>query len=136
MDRMKGMMWAAVVLAVSSLSAAPASGQQDGLTEAFGGCMDASGGVTFAMIDCISAEYERQDERLNQLYQTLMSSLDYERRETLRAAQRAWIEFRDANCDFYFDPQGGTSARLAANSCIMSETAERADELVSFTRAY
>ena len=88
------------------------------------------------MIECISAEYERQDERLNQLYQTLMTSLDYERRETLRAAQRAWIEFRDANCDFYFDPQGGTAARLAANGCIMSETAERADELVSFTNAY
>ena len=136
MVRMKGMLSASVVLAASSLLAAPASGQDDGLTAAFGGCMDASGGVTFVMIDCISAEYERQDERLNQLYQTLMNGLDYERRETLRSAQRAWIEFRDTNCDFYFDPQGGTASRLAANSCIMSETAERAAELEMFTKAY
>ena len=32
----------------------------------------------------------------------------------LLEAQRAWIKFRDTNCDFYYDPDGGTMARVRA----------------------
>ena len=49
--------------------------------------------------------------------------------DTLLAAQRAWITYRDANCSFYFDPDGGTIARVNSNSCFMSATATRAKEL-------
>lgn len=137
MVRMKGMVTAAVVLAgVTTLAAAPASAQDDGLTAEYGACMDASGGVTFDMIDCITAEHERQDARLNRAYKKVMAGLSDDRKDALRAAQRAWITFRDANCDFHFDPEGGTWARVEANSCMMSETAERATELEQFAEVY
>jgi len=50
----------------------------------------------------------------------------------LQEAQRAWIKYRDTNCDFYYDPDGGTLARVNANSCMMTSTADRARELESF----
>lgn len=137
MMRMKGVLTAAALLAgTMSLPAAPASARDDGLTAEFGACMDASGGVTFDMIDCMSAEHERQDARLNQAYKAVMAGLGDDRKDALRAAQRAWIQFRDANCDFHYDPQGGTLARVEANSCMMSETAERAGELERIAEVY
>jgi uncharacterized protein YecT (DUF1311 family) len=38
-------------------------------------CLDKAGGVTSAMIDCITAELYHQDDRLNENYKKLMSTL-------------------------------------------------------------
>ncbi|MGS2742559.1 lysozyme inhibitor LprI family protein [Halomonas sp. LS-001] len=84
---------------------------------------------TLDIVTCISNEYERQDQRLNNNYQQLRSQLSSERREQLLTAQRAWITYKEANCSFYADPEGGTMARINANSCLLSETTKRADEL-------
>ena len=100
-----------------------------GLTKQYSVCMDKSDGVTSNMIDCIVDETNRQDVRLNKVYKAFMAELSAERRKQLQTAQRAWITYRDANCNFYFDPDGGTIARVNSNSCFMSETATRAKEL-------
>ena len=81
------------------------------------------------MLDCISAELTRQDARLNENYKRLMSKLSAKRKEGLLEAQRAWIKFRDTNCSFYYDPEGGSAAHLASNGCILKATADRATEL-------
>ena len=52
-----------------------------------------------------------------------------ERKNALVEAQRAWIKFRDANCGFYADPEGGSAARMIANECFLNATADRAKEL-------
>jgi len=96
-------------------------------------CIDKSNGVTSEMLDWISAELMRQDARLNENYKRLMSKLSAKRKEGLREAQRAWVKFRDANCGFYYDPDGGSAARLASNNCILSATANRATELKELT---
>ena len=103
--------------------------QNDGLSRQFTTCMDRSGGVTMDIIECISAEAQRQDDQLNQAYQALRADLSPERKKQLLEAQRAWIKFRDTNCDFYYDPDGGTLARVMANDCVMQMTAKRAREL-------
>jgi uncharacterized protein YecT (DUF1311 family) len=74
-------------------------------------CMDKSGGGTAEMIECASDEKARQDARLNEIYKKLMSKLPAKRKKELLEAQRAWIKFRDANCSFYHDPEGGTAAQ-------------------------
>lgn len=84
---------------------------------------------TLDIITCISNEYERQDQRLNDNYQQLRSQLSSERRDQLLTAQRAWITYKEANCGFYADPEGGKMARINANSCLLSEASKRADEL-------
>ena len=99
------------------------------LSAEYSACLDKAGGVTFDMIDCIAAETGRQDERLNNNYKRLMSKLSSDRKKALLEAERAWITFRDANCQFYGDPQRGTSARLSANECVLNATAQRANEL-------
>jgi uncharacterized protein YecT (DUF1311 family) len=92
-------------------------------------CLDKANGVTFSMIDCIVAETSRQDNQLNDNYKRLISKISPKRKEALLSAQRAWIRFRDANCNFYGDPEGGTSARLSADECLLNATADRAQEL-------
>jgi len=82
-------------------------------SKAYAACMDQSGGVTSAMEDCISEEFELQDRRLNRSYKALMASIP-ERRPELRDAQRKWIAFRDANCGFYYDAEDGSATRLVS----------------------
>jgi uncharacterized protein YecT (DUF1311 family) len=105
-----------------------------GLSKRFSRCMDSAGGTTSGMVDCISTEAKQQDVRLNKAYKELMATLSPERKKQLQEAQRAWIKFRDANCDFYYDPEGGSLARVSANDCMMSSTARRAKELESLNQ--
>lgn len=94
--------------------------------------MDKSGGVTVDMLDCIGTETKRQDARLNKAYKEVMPQLSPARKKELQDAQRAWIKYRDANCNFYADPDGGTIATVNSNDCFMSATASRAKELEGF----
>lgn len=109
-----------------------ASARDDGLTKQFSICMDKADGVTADMLDCIGSETKRQDTRLNKAYKEVMAQLSPARNKELQAAQRAWIKFRDANCNFYADPEGGTMATVSSNDCFMSATASRAKELENF----
>jgi uncharacterized protein YecT (DUF1311 family) len=84
------------------------------------------------MIECTTAETARRDTRLNANYKSLLATLDPDRKKALIAAEVAWLKFRDSNCDFIFDPNGGQAARMAANSCVLRMTAERALELDAF----
>lgn len=101
------------------------------MSKEYSGCIDRSNGITTEMLDCISAEFSRQDARLNENYKRLMSKLSSKRKAGLLEAQRAWIKFRDANCGFYYDPEGSSAAHLASNSCMLNATADRATELKS-----
>lgn len=104
----------------------------DGLSQVFSTCMDQSDGSTPSMIECMGAETERQDVRLNKAYKDIMAGLSSERQKQLQEAQRLWLKYRKANCDFYYDPDGGTIARVDANQCFMSATAARTKELEGF----
>jgi len=123
--------WMATILIVG-WCAQGALAADTGLSKGFTVCMDNSGGVTVAMIDCIVQETTRQDQRLNKAYKSVMAQLSPERKDQLKKAQRAWIGFRDANCTFYADPDGGSLARVSANDCVLQATATRAQELESF----
>jgi len=98
----------------------------------FDTCMDKAGGVTVNMLNCIGAETQRQDKKLNTMYQNVMKSLSGENKERLKKAQQAWIKYRDANCDFYHDPDGGTMASILGANCVMDMTTQRAKELEGF----
>lgn len=115
-------------------SAGPATGiGADGLlNRQYGACMDRFSNSTNDMVRCIAGETQRQDKRLNAAYQAALQVQTPERQKQLQAAQRLWVQFRDANCGFYMDPQGGTLARLSANDCLMTSTAQRARELEGF----
>ena len=125
---------AAAATIAPDASASPATGiGPDGLlSRQYGACMDRFSNSTNDMVRCITGETQRQDKRLNAAYQAAMQVQTPERKTQLQAAQRLWVQFRDANCGFYMDPQGGTLARLSANDCLMTSTAQRARELEGF----
>ena len=106
-----------------------AAAQDIGLTKQFSNCMDKSNGVTSNMIDCMEAESKRQSGRMNRAYKELTDQVSEQRKKQLQLAQDAWVAYRDENCEFYYDPDGGTIAAVNANDCFMSATAARAKEL-------
>ncbi len=117
-----------LALAIAFVSQSVAA-QDIGLTKQFSNCMDKSNGVTSSMIDCLEAESKRQSGRLNRAYKDLTDQLSPQRQKQLQLAQNAWVTYRDENCEFYDDPEGGTMATVNANDCFMSATAARAKEL-------
>ena len=94
-------------------------------------CMEQPEGQTTAgMGACLMAETGHWDALLNQSYQEAMDRLAPEVQTALRGAQRAWISYRDAQCDLAAAMfNGGTMRSVAYAGCKMSETAERAIEL-------
>jgi uncharacterized protein YecT (DUF1311 family) len=100
-----------------------------GLTPALDACLDKAGGVTTDIVNCIGAETEIQDKRLNAAYQKALAALTSARKKELQTVQRLWLQFRDANCSFAFDPDGGTMAHVESSGCVMTMTATRAQEL-------
>lgn len=97
---------------------------------AYNKCIDTSGGGDMAMVECITEEHARWDKMLNDDYRKLMGSLDADAKAALKDAQKAWLAFREKECQFaYVSNGGGTLSRMAANDCMMQMTAERATAL-------
>ena len=85
-------------------------------------------GNTYQMVECLKAKTAAWDKRLNAAYQKAVQDAQPAQREPLRAAQRLWIQYRDANC-LYYGMGEGTIARLDAGECMRSMTELRAKEL-------
>ena len=119
----------AVIMLVVLNAVSAVWAEESRFSSEFDQCMDRSGGATFDMIECMTAEHEKQDVKLNAAYKKLMNAESEERKKKLREAQRAWIKFRDAYGDFIYDPDGGTLARVEANYWNLEATAEQAKRL-------
>ncbi len=98
---------------------------------------------TLGMSMCNMDEYAAWDILLNDEYQRTVEHFtewdaddkDYnpefaKRVESLRAAQRAWIEFRDAECELAYAIWGmGSHRNIAASACFIDVTADRTVDL-------
>ena len=100
--------------------------------KAFGG--DAARPITpMAADDDLAGERDRQDARLNTIYEQLIGQLQGERRERIVAAQRAWIQLQEKDDAFeasLLDGLGPTGHRQKLENKA-SATAQRSDLLVS-----
>jgi uncharacterized protein YecT (DUF1311 family) len=85
-------------------------------------------GNTFEMVECLKAKTAHWDRRMGVAYQQAIKDTPSRQREQLRAAQRLWIQYRDANC-LYYGLGEGTIAGLDAGECMRSMTETRAKEL-------
>jgi uncharacterized protein YecT (DUF1311 family) len=103
--------------------------EQPEFSPAYAQCLDKAGAVDPAVLECMSAEWAVQDRRLNASYKAIVAKLSPERKKRLQEAQRNWLKFVEANCGFYYDPDGGTSARQLANECEIRARSHRASEL-------
>lgn len=98
-------------------------------TPAYDRCMrsgDARRGVTSAILDCIGAEIDLQDRRLNTTYRTLLRRLSPQQGAALRRSERLWIAQRDARCERKSQAaEGGTLGSIIYSSCVLDETIGR-----------
>src|SRR6266481_1119775 len=83
---------------------------------------------TLEIVECVQAKTEVWDQRLNAAYKALQARIDPGQRQPLLAAQRLWVQYRDANCGFY-GSQEGTIRQVHAAECMRSMTEDRAHEL-------
>jgi uncharacterized protein YecT (DUF1311 family) len=116
----------ALTLFVASINIAQAEPQY---SETYTQCLDKAAGVTTAVIGCTDTELKAQDKKLNDNYKALKDKLKAPRQKQLQEVQRAWLKYRDSNCAFYADPDGGSMQRILAVDCVLKATAERAEEL-------
>jgi uncharacterized protein YecT (DUF1311 family) len=80
------------------------------------------------MVECLKAQTARWDKRMTTAYQQALKDAVPQQRDQLRAAQRLWIQYRDANC-LYYGLGEGTIARIDAGECMRNMTQARAKEL-------
>jgi uncharacterized protein YecT (DUF1311 family) len=85
-------------------------------------------GNTFEMVECLKAQTAQWDKRMTVAYQQALKDAVPQQRDQLRAAQRLWIQYRDANC-LYYGMGEGTIARIDAGECMRNMTQARAKEL-------
>lgn len=91
-------------------------------------CEDAV--TTIEMQECSSDSFASVDEELNAVWAEVMGSRDDAGKQSLRAAQRAWIAFRDADCAAAVEGyRGGSIASVIQRECLTARTQTRVDDL-------
>jgi uncharacterized protein YecT (DUF1311 family) len=129
-----------VLLAVAALlCSAPLAASQDGEPD-----VDCANAMTqMEMNICAHRDYEAADTDLNTAYKKSMASardMDEEFKETsehlvgavdaLKRAQRAWIGYRDGQCELAgFEARGGSMEPMLVSSCLADLTRKRTEEL-------
>lgn len=97
---------------------------------------------TMDMNDCAAIEQKAVEVRLNEVYQRVMKELDKpdeelekyaEVKKKLLEAQRAWVRFRQSDCDAqYAYYMGGSMRNLVYLGCMQSRAETRIKELEEY----
>lgn len=104
-----------------------------------------AGAVTQAELNmCTYEAWEIADGELNDAYAAAVeaarsydASYDGRAEEVLRAAQRAWVAFRDADCEAAAVAwDGGTGQPMIRNTCLEDLTLRRAEDLWGYAEAW
>ncbi|KGF70946.1 hypothetical protein LL06_02375 [Hoeflea sp. BAL378] len=109
------------------------------LAEDLPDCIDPQAQVE--MTYCAGLDYETADAELNELWPEVVAAARQDdeyvaeqaksmgvptTEEALRTAQRAWIAFRDAQCDYEaYEVFGGTAQPMVGSLCLARLTRER-----------
>ena len=120
-------------LLCAGAAASHAIANDDPIEVALDACLASPDGeTTQGMVECIGASYEAWDAALNEAYRTAMASLSQEEAGLLRAAQREWIRFRDAESEFLaslITPERGSIMRIVVNERMAGIVRDRALQL-------
>jgi uncharacterized protein YecT (DUF1311 family) len=79
---------------------------------------------------CAGHELEQANATINNLYKETMAKYDAEGQDLLRKSERAWIAFRDAECDFRTSgSKGGSIWPMVHAQCLTELTRARIRQL-------
>jgi uncharacterized protein YecT (DUF1311 family) len=84
-----------------------------------------------AIANCLAEELAREDRVLNVVYRDLQAHYDPDFKIALQRSERAWIGFRDVQCDYEKIRQGldGILATVVVVDCRLRITRERREDL-------
>lgn len=91
-------------------------------------------GVAPSKVDetaCLDQEYSRQKVTLSEAYNHLMRGQDPEQSNLIKKAQKAWLKFREVECEAQ-TLKGGSAAYNSHITCLIRLTAHRASEMVGY----
>jgi uncharacterized protein YecT (DUF1311 family) len=98
--------------------------------------------TTLDINECASREQAKVEAKLNKVYQRVLKSLDKpdeelekysEMKKKLIVAQRAWVKFREADCDaVYAKSASGTMRTVLFIGCMQSHAEKRIKELEAY----
>jgi uncharacterized protein YecT (DUF1311 family) len=84
---------------------------------------------------CAARARDRADAELNKVYRELLKDTGTTERAKLRAAQLAWIKFRDTQCDYEsVGNKGGSIYPMVMSFCLARVTDARVKELQEILR--
>jgi len=82
---------------------------------------------------CAGSAYERADAAMNAAYVRLMKRIGPKAKDGLRAAQKAWLPFRDASCALEaMGVEGGAMQPQVRADCMAQVTAARTKVLTGY----
>ena len=99
------------------------------------------------MTECAGLDYEKADGELNAEYQKIRKVLkDRDKAsddssdsaaDALVASQRAWVAFRDANCEVAgFQARGGSMEPMLVSTCLADMSRKRSEELRNLSEGF
>ncbi len=118
--------WTILALAAPLLAFAPAAQAED---EAGG--IDCNNAMAQSEMNiCADKDYRAADAGLNRAYKAVMRDLDKHSQDLLRASQREWIKFRDAECTYVSaQNEGGSIYPMVYSGCLTTMTKDRVKQL-------
>jgi uncharacterized protein YecT (DUF1311 family) len=91
-------------------------------------CKDAK--TTLQINECFAKELKKADAEVNRIYHSTLKKLQPDDAAFLRKAQRAWLAYRDAQCEAEHALWGGgTGGPAAWMSCKVELARQRAAEI-------
>jgi uncharacterized protein YecT (DUF1311 family) len=82
--------------------------------------------------ECAGQDFTAVDRKLNALYRTLVAKYNAADGALLKTAERAWLSYRDAECDFETNGTvGGTINPMMDTMCRTKKTNARIKELTA-----
>ncbi|MBC7879881.1 MAG: DUF1311 domain-containing protein [Anaerolineae bacterium] len=79
---------------------------------------------------CEALNFQAADARLNVVYKKLVAGQDASMKQKLVKAQRLWIQFRDANCEYERGGMdGGSASQMIYFGCLAQTTKVRTKTL-------
>jgi len=89
-----------------------------------------SASTQLAIDQCVGRHMKAFDQKLNDTYRALLAKVSKEGEDRLRAAQRAWLTWRDAQCAFEtMGTRGGSVNSSVYGMCIDKLTQEQTKRL-------
>ena len=83
---------------------------------------------------CAGADYDAANAKLNKTYKEIVGRNDDKTNKLLQTAQRAWIAFRDAECNYSTsDSEGGSIHPMEVSQCLTRLANDRIKQLTANT---